>query len=85
MAKNQNLNYETYLLKKNIIIDVLQIIEDGTVNSNLIDNVKKFAKYFKVPLVSFSAKEDLIKSLRLFVSNEEGYNLSLKRLNNSLI
>lgn len=66
---------EIEALKDNIILIVLKLIDTDNkeIREEAIDNMKKLASFYRIPLVMRKQKKELLKTLINFIENKTGY------------
>lgn len=73
-------------IKNAIIVNVIDFLDSGDCKyqAQAIENLNNFAKEFRVPLTFQGTKEELIKTLKEFILNIDGYNITIPNLYRSL-
>lgn len=73
-------------IKSHIIVNVLDFIDTKQNQKKLeaISQLKEFSKFYNVPLRTMTGKPDIMKSLKEFILNRDGYNETIINLYRSL-
>ena len=72
-------------LKDMIIYNVLSYLKTKDVNLKLsvINDLKQFSAYYHVKIKKVE-RIDLFNALMIFIKNDDGYNVTINKLNSSL-